>query len=122
MQALVISFYIPQVPFLNRDVEIAELEVALDSISSDPFSNDLVASPTQCSEYVLHVFVDMFRDVLFARYSADKLTAITPGCSPADFVGFDDMYVITSLDQVQCRRYPREACADNANVRSLIAE
>jgi hypothetical protein len=64
----------------------------------------------------------MLRNIFFAGYAADYLTAVAAGCAPSDFVCLDDMHFVAALGQVQGCRDSGEAGTDNADIRGLLAE
>jgi len=47
--------------------------------------------------------------------------AIAPGRTPADFVSFNNVYVVSALRQVKCRSDAGESGANHADVSLLIA-
>ena len=53
----------------------------------------------------------MFEYGFFAGYTADHLTAVSARGAPADLVRLDDVHVVTTLREVQCRGYAGESCA-----------
>ena len=101
LESLVVGLDVAQVPILDSNVEVAEFQVALNSVRCNAFANDLVAGPAQLAEDVLHVFAEVFRDIILTGNTADHLTTVAPGGTPADLVGFHDMHVVTALGQVQ---------------------
>ena len=120
LQPLKIGFNISNVSFLDSHIEVAVLQITVDTICLYALANNLVPGPAQLTEYVFHIFAEMFRNAFFAGDSTDHLTTVATRCTPANFVCFNDMNVVAALDQVQCCRNAGKARADNADIRALF--
>jgi hypothetical protein len=100
-ESLVVCFDVPHVSLLDGDIEVAELQVTLNPVLIDPFANDVVSGPPHLPEDFFNVPAMVFGYGFFAGNSADYLAAIASGGAPADFVGFDDMDVVTAFRKMQ---------------------
>ena len=87
-------------PFLDSDVEIAELQVALDAIFLHALADNLVSGPAQVFENDICVSAKVFRDDFLTGYAADHLATVATGCAPSDFVCLNDMHIVTALGEV----------------------
>jgi hypothetical protein len=121
-KALKISLDIAQVPELDRDVDVAELQVALDTVGFDTLADNFVSLPAEFGENVFDITAVVPGDCVLSSNSADNLTAIAARRTPADAIGLDDTDVITSLRKKQRRRDARKTGPDDADIRDRVSE
>ena len=103
--------------FLDRDIEIARLQVAPDAILLYALANDLVSGPAHFPYQPGNPRAMMFEHGFLAGDAADHLAAVAARCPPSDFVGLDNMNVVTAFCQMQCRRDSGEARAYDTHIR-----
>ena len=87
-------------PFLDSDVEIAELQVALDGIFLHALADNLVPGPAQVFENDICLSANVLRDDFLTGYTADHLATVATGCAPPNSVCLNDMHIVTALGQV----------------------
>jgi hypothetical protein len=120
-EAFIVGLEVTHVTLLERNVNVALFQIALNLVLADAFANDVVARPTQFSKQILYIATMMLSDVFFACDAANHLAAIAAGRAPAYFVRFDNMYVIAALGQVQGGGYACESRTDYTNVGRVFA-
>jgi len=108
---------VTEMSFLDRDIEIARLQVATDAILLYALANDLVSGSAHFPYQPGNPRAMMFEHDFLAGDAADHLAAVSARCPPPDFVGLDNMNVVTTFCQMQCRRDSGEARAYDAHIR-----
>ena len=100
LEPLVIGLEVTNMSVFDRNVEVSELQVTLDTVRLYAFVNNVVPGPSQLPKNLLHVFAEMLCNVFLAGYTANHLTTVATGCTPPYFVGLNDMHIVAPLGQV----------------------
>src|SRR5471032_2903448 len=114
-----------QVRGLHRRVQVAVLEVAVNGVRIHALLDDLVTTPAQVPDEVVHLRAKAVAHLpahgLIARQAAGDLPTIAPTGAPADPVGFDNRDLEPAFSQLDGTGNAGEAAADNHHVNADLA-
>jgi len=111
-----VFFEIVQVPRLQRRLDKAAFQIALNAVFLDPLVDNVVATPFQVPQHVGDAWPVFLADLFQSADAIDELPAIPSGGAPADPVGFDERDEIAAFGQGQCGGNTGKAAANDANV------
>ena len=111
-----VLFQVSHVPRLQGGFDEAIFQITFDAILRHPVMDDVIAAPAQVPQHVgdaVAVFLLYFREPVDA---VDQLSAVAPGCAPADTVRFHQRHRETPFSQRQRSCNPGKTGPDDADI------
>ena len=104
---------------LYRDLGEAVLEIAVDIVLCDTFTNDVIAAPLHVPDEIGDAVPVLLLDLVETTTAMNELTAVASRGTPADPISFDQRHGVAALSERQRCRNARKAPADDADIRRL---
>lgn len=113
-------FEVAQITITERQVEIAEFQIAVDRVFLDAINDDIATLESHLVSNFGGVGSQALFNFVFLDKTVNELPAIAPRCTPADTIGLEQHNVVATFGEMQHRRYAGKTAADYHDIAMLL--
>src|SRR6056297_444297 len=110
---------VAQLAALHRDVEIAELEIAVDTVALHPLDDDVTALEPHLRGNSRRAVAETLPDLGRLGETVDELAAVASARAPADAARLQQRHLVAALGELQRGGQAGETAADHGHIGAL---
>ena len=108
--------------WLGGNLQESVLEVTINTVFRNAFTNDVITAPAQIVEYFGDTVAVFLTQLFQTTHAVDDLPAVATGGAPANSIGLNKGDRVTALGERQGSRCTGKPGADNTDVRGFRAQ